>query len=114
DLRGTFKRFAPLSRDTRTFARLLATRGRNIRSAIHGLQAVTTSLGGVQGALTQLINSANTNFSAISSQAGDLQTALTLLPGTLQQSAATFTKLKSFATESGAAALHLLPFARAL
>lgn len=114
DLRGLFKRFAPLSRDTRTFTRLLAMRQQHIRSAIHGLQAVATSLGSVEGQLTSLVNSSNTNFAAISSQSANLQSALTLLPGTLQQSAVTFGKLKGFAVESGAAAAHLLPFAHAL
>jgi len=114
DLQGVFKRFAPLNRDTRAFTRLLALRRRSIRSAIHGLQAVATSLGSVQSQLTSLINSSNTNFAAISSQSANLQTALTLLPGTLQQSAVTFGKLKSFAAESGAAATNLLPFAHAL
>ncbi len=114
DLRGVFKRFVPLNRDTRTFTRLLADRRQNIRSAIHGLQAVAGSLGSVEGQLTSLIDSANTNFAAISSQSVNLQTALTLLPGTLQQSAVTFGKLRSFAVESGAAAARLLPFAHAL
>jgi phospholipid/cholesterol/gamma-HCH transport system substrate-binding protein len=114
DLRGVFKRFAPLNRDTRTFTRLLALRRRNIRSAIHGLQAVAGSLGSVESQLTSLINSSNTNFAAISSQSANLQTALTLLPGTLQQSALTFGKLRSFAVQSGGAAARLLPFAHAL
>ena len=39
------------------------------------------SLGGVDGQLTSLINSSNTNFSAISSQDANLEQALTLLPG---------------------------------
>ena len=114
DLRGTFKRFAPLNRDTRTFTVLLAQRRQNIQAAIHGLEEVTTSLGGVQKQLTSLINSSNTNFQAIASQATNLQTALTLLPGTLQQSTITFDKLRAFATQSGAALGKLVPFARAL
>jgi len=113
-LRGTFKRFAPLNRDTRTFASMLATRQRNLRSAIHGLQTVATSLGGVDSQLTSLVDSSNTNFSAISSQASSLQSALSLLPGTLQQSIATYTKLGAFATESESALSRLIPFAHAL
>ncbi len=113
-LRGVFKRFAPLNRDTATFTRLLALRRQNLAHAIHGLQAVATSLGSVEGQLTSLINASNTNFAAISSESAQLQTALTLLPGTLQQSADTFRKLKGFATQSGLAAQRLLPFAHAL
>ncbi len=113
-LSGVFKRFAPLNRDTATFTRLLALRNQNIRRSIHGLQAVATSLGSVENQLTSLINSSNTNFAAISSQASNLETALTLLPPTLQQSAQTFNKLREFATISGQANQNLLPFAHAL
>ena len=38
DLRGMFKRFAPLNRETQTFTKLLAQRQRNIRRSIHNLQ----------------------------------------------------------------------------
>jgi phospholipid/cholesterol/gamma-HCH transport system substrate-binding protein len=114
DLRGVFKRFAPLNRDTATFTKLLAERTANIRRAIHGLQQVTSSLGSVQGQLTSLINSSNTNFQAISSQSAQLQDALTLLPSTLQQSAVTFNKLRGFGQASTSSATRLLPSARAL
>jgi phospholipid/cholesterol/gamma-HCH transport system substrate-binding protein len=113
-LRGIFKQFAPLNRDTATFTRLLAQRQRDIRGSIHGLQAVTTSLGRVETTLTSLINSSNTNFAAISSQAQNLEEALTLFPSTLRESAVTFHKLRSFAVASGDAARADLPFARAL
>jgi phospholipid/cholesterol/gamma-HCH transport system substrate-binding protein len=112
-LRGTFKRFAPLNRDTQTFASLLATRQRNISRAIHGLQLVATSLGSVDDRLTSLIDSSNTNFSAISSQDANLQSALTLLPGTLAQTTQTLGKVQAFAAQSGPALHQLLPFARA-
>ena len=86
DLRGVFKRFAPLNRDTQTFTRLLAAapaRTSGARSTTS--QVVTKSLGSVNGQLTSLIKSSNTNFPAISSQDANLEQALTLLPGTLQQ-----------------------------
>lgn len=114
DLRGIFKRFAPLSRDTKTFASLLSTRQQDIRAAIHGLNQVAGSLGGVETQLTSLIDSSNTNFAAISSQDKNLETALSLFPSTLRQSAVTFGKLRSFALASGSADQRLLPFARAL
>jgi phospholipid/cholesterol/gamma-HCH transport system substrate-binding protein len=103
DLQGDFKRFVPLDRDTLAFTSLLKTRNRDIREAIHGLQQVTTSLGSVQTQLTSLINSSNTNFKAIASQSANLQTALTLLPGTLSQTTTTFNKLHAFAVQSTAA-----------
>jgi phospholipid/cholesterol/gamma-HCH transport system substrate-binding protein len=113
DLRGTFKRFAPLNRDTETFTKLLATRQRNISRSIHNLQLVTRALGSVNGQLTSLIRSSNTNFSAISSQDANLQQALGLLPGTLIQTNKTLGKVQTFSDQS-ATTLHALgPFARA-
>lgn len=114
DLRGVFKRFGPLDRDTRTLTQLLALRQQNIRAAIHGLQEVTTTLGSVQGALTSLIESSNANFQAISSQDAELQNALTLLPRTLQLSTVTFDKLRAFGQASASSASRLLPWAHAL
>ncbi len=114
DLRGTFKRFAPLSRDTRAFASLLSARRRNLARAIHNLQEVATSLGSVDSELASLITSSNTNFSAISSQDANLESALSLLPGTLQQTTQTLGKVRAFADASGPTLQQLLPFARAL
>ena len=114
DLRGTFKRFAPLSRDTLTFASLLATRRGQLSRAIHNLGLVARTLGGVDTQLASLINSANTNFSAISSQDANLQSALSLLPGTLRQTTTTLGKVQTFANATGPTLQALQPFARAL
>jgi len=113
-LRGTFKRFEPLNRDTRTFATLLAARNRKLSLAIHNLQRVATALGGVDGQLASLIQSSNTNFAAISSQAAHLEAGLSLLPGTLVQTNQTLGKVQGFAAQLGPALTDLQPFARAL
>ncbi len=113
DLRGTFKRFAPLDRDTETFTRLLAQRQANISRAVHNLQLVTRAVGSVSGQLTSLINSSNTNFSAISSQDANLQSALTLLPGTLSQTNQTLGKVQAFSNQSATTLHSLIPFAHA-
>jgi phospholipid/cholesterol/gamma-HCH transport system substrate-binding protein len=114
DLRGTFKRFAPLDRDTREFATLLSQRNGNLRAAIHNLQRVATALGGVDGQLASLIVSSNTDFSAISSQDANLEAGLSLLPGTLNQTNTTLVKVRAFTNQLGPALGQLLPFARAL
>lgn len=113
DLRGTFKRFAPLNRDTETLTSLLSQRSQNIRRAINGLQQVTRALGGVDGELTSLINSSNTNFQAISSQDAALENGLSLLPGTLQQANQTLGKVQGFSNASATALHGLVPFAHA-
>jgi phospholipid/cholesterol/gamma-HCH transport system substrate-binding protein len=108
-----FKRFAPLNRETQTFTKLLAQRQRNIKRSIHNLAVVTKSLGSVNGQLTSLIKSSNTNFSAISSQDANLQQALTLLPGTLQQTSTTLGKVETFSNQSATTLHALVPFANA-
>jgi phospholipid/cholesterol/gamma-HCH transport system substrate-binding protein len=113
-LGGTFKRFAPLNRDTAKLTTLLATRQRNIRRAIHNLNLVAGSLGSVDGELASLITAANTNFSAISSQDAHLQSALSLLPPTIQLTTQTLGKVSAFAAQTGPTLHELLPFARAL
>jgi phospholipid/cholesterol/gamma-HCH transport system substrate-binding protein len=113
-LQATLKRFTPLDRDTRTFATLLSKRSANLRLAIHNLQRVATSLGGVDGQLASLIASSNTNFSAIASQDANLEAGLSLLPGTLTQTNQTLGKVQRFTAQLGPALHQLLPFAHAL
>ena len=113
DLRATFKRFAPLNRETRTFTALLKSRTRNIQRSIHNLKEVTQSLGSVEGTFTSLINSSNKNFAAIASQDSNLEQALTLLPGTLQETTQTLGKVQAFANASTPAFKGLVPFAHA-
>jgi phospholipid/cholesterol/gamma-HCH transport system substrate-binding protein len=113
-LSGTFKRFAPLNRDTKKFATLLAARNQNLRTAIHNLQRVATSLGSVDGQLASLIAASNTNFSAIASQDANLETGLSLLPSTLTQTDTTLGKVQRFSAQLGPTLSDLLPFAHAL
>jgi phospholipid/cholesterol/gamma-HCH transport system substrate-binding protein len=113
-LSGTLKRFEPLDRDTVTFASLLARRDRNIRRSIHNLNIVANALGGVGGQLASLISSSDTNFSAIAANDAQLQSALSLLPGTLLQTTQTFDKVKAFSNASATTLPALLPFARNL
>jgi phospholipid/cholesterol/gamma-HCH transport system substrate-binding protein len=114
DLRGTLKRFAPLDRDTKRFASLLATRRANIRRAIHNLNLVTNAFGGVEGQLASLIRASNTNFSAIAANDTQLEQTLTEFPPTLQQSIVTLNKVRGFATASTTTLQQLEPFARNL
>jgi phospholipid/cholesterol/gamma-HCH transport system substrate-binding protein len=114
DLRGTLKRFAPLDRDTRRFAALLATRQAYIRRAIHNLNLVTNAFGGVEGRLASLIRASDTNFSAIAANDTQLEQTLTEFPPTLQQSITTLNKVRGFANASTTTLQQLLPFAHNL
>jgi phospholipid/cholesterol/gamma-HCH transport system substrate-binding protein len=114
DLSATFKRFAPLDRDTERFTTLLATRQRNIRRAIHNLNLVANAFGGVQSQLASLIRASDTNFSAIAANDTQLEQTLTEFPPTLRQTQQTLAKVQSFATASTTTLQQLQPFARNL
>jgi phospholipid/cholesterol/gamma-HCH transport system substrate-binding protein len=114
DLRGTLKRFEPLTRHTRTFATLLAQRRRNISRSIHNLNLVTGALGGVESQLASLVSASDTNFSAISAEDAQLQQTLSLFPATLQQTTQTLNKVKTFSSASATTLTELQPFARNL
>ena len=113
-LAADFKRFAPLDRSALNFTRLLAQRSSNLRSAIHNLNLVASSLGGVDTQLASLVKQSNTNFQAISSQDQQLSQGISLLPGALQQTGSTLAKVQRFAAASGPALRQLEPFARDL
>ncbi len=114
DLRAIFRRFPPLTEDTRTFATLLSKRSNSLRTAIHDFQQVTGALGGVDSDLASLVRASNTDFTAISSQDASLQSALTQLPGALQQTSSTLTKVQGLAAATGPALAKLEPFASEL
>jgi phospholipid/cholesterol/gamma-HCH transport system substrate-binding protein len=113
-LAADFKRFAPLDRSALDFTKLLSKRSGNLRHAIHNLDLVATALGGVDTQLASLVKQANTNFQAISSQDQALEQGIALLPGALEQTSSTLTKVKRFASVSGPAFKKLKPFARDL
>lgn len=114
ELRQTFKRFEPLSRDTRKATRLLVERRRNIRRTITNFQELATELGSKDRDLAALIDSANANFEAIAAQDENLREALRLFPGALEETRTTLADLGSLAGDLGPALRKLRPGARAL
>ncbi len=114
DLRGTFKRFEPLDRDTLTLTHLIADRQSNLRRSIHNLNLVANSLGDVDTQLASLVSSSDTNFSAISANDAALESTLSLFPGTLRQTTQTVGKVKTFSQASTTALHRLEPFAHNL
>jgi phospholipid/cholesterol/gamma-HCH transport system substrate-binding protein len=113
-LAADFKRFAPLDRSALDFTKLLSERSGSLRHAIHNLDQVATALGGVDTQLASLVKQSNTNFRAISSQDKALEQGIALLPGALDQTSSTLTKVKRFASVSGHALEKLEPFAKNL
>jgi phospholipid/cholesterol/gamma-HCH transport system substrate-binding protein len=113
-LAADFKRFAPLDRSALNFTKLLSRRSSDLRTAIHNLDLVAGSLGGVDTQLTSLVKASDTNFQAISSQDQQLSQGISLLPGALEQTSSTLNKVQKFAAVSGPALKQLEPFARDL
>jgi phospholipid/cholesterol/gamma-HCH transport system substrate-binding protein len=114
DLRGTFKRFEPLDRDTLSLTHLIAARDNNLRRSIHNLNLVANSLGDVDTQLSSLVSSSDTNFSAIAANDTQLEQTLSLFPGTLRQTQQTVGKVKTFSQASTTTLHELVPFARNL
>jgi phospholipid/cholesterol/gamma-HCH transport system substrate-binding protein len=113
-LAADFKRFAPLDRSALNFTKLLAQRSGNLRRAIHNLDLVASSLGGVDAQLASLVKQSNTNFQAIASQEQALSQGVSLLPGALRQTSSTLARVRQFAGASGSALQKLVPFAHDL
>jgi phospholipid/cholesterol/gamma-HCH transport system substrate-binding protein len=114
DLRATFKRLEPTSRDARAITVALAKRRHNLRRVIHNFQELATELGTKDRQLAGLVDSSNANFQALAQESSSLRESLRLLPGTLGQTATTLRKTGSLARELGPALSELRPAARAL
>jgi len=114
DLRETFKRFLPTTRDTRRITRLLSRRRRNLRHVVHNLQELTTAVASKDRQLASFVDSSNASFAAIARQNASLSDALGLLPGALGQTQTTLRKVSTLAANLGPTLQALRPGARAL
>lgn len=114
DLRETFKRFEPTTRDAKRITAKLASRRANIRRTIHNFQELATELGSKDTQLAGLVDSANANFQAIANQDQNLREALRLLPSTLDRTRTTLTSVGDLSDQLGPALQKLRPGARAL
>ena len=114
ELRQTFKRFEPLSRDGRKATRLLIARRKNIKRSISNFQKLATELGDKDRDLAAFVDSANANFEAIANQDANLREALRLFPGALTETRDTLTDVGTLARNLGPALSKLRPGARAL
>ena len=114
DLRETFKRFEPTSRDVEKITKSLAERRRNIKRVVHNFRLLTEELGDKDTQLAELVDSSNANFQALANQDSNLRAALRELPPTLTQAESTLGKTTTLADELGPTMQALRPTARAL
>jgi phospholipid/cholesterol/gamma-HCH transport system substrate-binding protein len=85
DFSDTLRQFKPFAENARTATELLAQRRENLKGAISGLSQVMVQLGAINGDIADLVQGANRTFEAVGSQDTQLQSALTELPGTLDE-----------------------------
>jgi phospholipid/cholesterol/gamma-HCH transport system substrate-binding protein len=113
-LSAALKRFEPTGRSLARLNGALALRQRNIRRAIHNFSRLSVALGAKDDQLAGLVDSSNRVFRAFARQDASLREALRLLPGTLQVSDTTLTKVDRLARVLGPTLGSLRPAARAL
>ena len=113
-LRASFKRFAPTTRDAQRITQLLALRRQNLRRVVHNFQELATELGSKDRELASLIGSSNANFEALARQDQNLRRSLRLLPGTLDRRRPPSRRSTTLSANLGPALQKLRPGARAL
>ena len=114
DLRETFKRLEPTSRDARLITLGLAKRRHNLSRVVHNFQELATEVGTKDRQLAALVDSANANFEALAQEESSLRQSLRLAPGALGQTATTLRKTGALARQLGPTVSKLRPAARAL
>jgi phospholipid/cholesterol/gamma-HCH transport system substrate-binding protein len=114
DLRGLYKRFEPLARDSRTLFAALRTRRESLRRAVNSLQKVVVTTGGVNQDIAKLISTSERTFSAFAAQDANLKDALAVLPDTLDETDTALVGLTEFSSDLGPTLENLRPFARSL
>lgn len=113
-LAATFRRFAPLARNTAKITEQLRYYHSNIAGSIHSFASLMQSLAGVEKQIAELVVSANTNFKVFASQDSSVQRTLQLLPGALADTRRGLGKLATATDVLGPTLTALQPFARAL
>jgi phospholipid/cholesterol/gamma-HCH transport system substrate-binding protein len=114
DLRGLYKRFEPLARDSRELFGALRERRESLRSAVNSLQKIVRTTGDVNQDLAKLIGSSERTFAAFAAQDDNLKDALAVLPDTLTETDRALVGLTQFGTDLGPTLENLRPFARSL
>lgn len=104
----------PINRDLAKLNSEVAKRRTNLAHLIHSLNVLTTEVGKSENDLTQLVSSSNGALGAIAEQDPNVQRAVSLLPGTLEQATDTLNATARFGAVLGPAFDALRPFARNL
>ena len=114
DLGKVLGGLGPINKDLAKLNRQVAKRRINLARVIHSLNVLTTRVGQADQDLTELVSSSNAALGAIAEQDPNVQRAISLLPGTLNQARDTLVEASRFAAILGPTFDDLRPFARNL
>ena len=114
DLREVLRRFEPTHRDLARVNTAVATRRKNLRHLITSLNTLNGELAKRSDDLAGLVNSSSAVMDEFASEEANISSAVEELPGALQQTTDTMTRVQRYATLLGPTAEKLRPAARAL
>jgi phospholipid/cholesterol/gamma-HCH transport system substrate-binding protein len=114
DLREVLRRFEPTHRDLARVNTAVATRRKNLRHLITSLNTLNGELAKRSDDLAGLVNSSSAVMNEFASEEANISAAVEELPGALQQTTDTMTRVQRYATLLGPTAEKLRPAARAL
>jgi phospholipid/cholesterol/gamma-HCH transport system substrate-binding protein len=114
DLREVLRRFEPTHRDLARVNTAVATRRKNLRRLITSLNTLNGELAKRSDDLAGLVNSSSAVMNEFASEEANISSAVQELPGALEQTTDTMTRVQRYATLLGPTAQKLRPAARAL
>lgn len=114
ELAKVLERFLPTHQDLARLNKVVAERGDALKSLIHSLQVLNTSLATKQIQISQLVASSAKVFHAFANANQGVSKAVALLPGTLNQATVTLQKVQRFAQILAPATRNLLPAVNAI
>ena len=114
DLRETFARLGPLTRDTKRVTRSVARRRQNLRNLVNRYGLLTQELGTKDREIVRLVQASNQVFEALASQETQISDAVRRLPSALRQTQSTLSKVDTLGGRLGPALESLRPPIRKL
>jgi phospholipid/cholesterol/gamma-HCH transport system substrate-binding protein len=111
DLGELLGSLGPINTQLRTLNRQVAKRQKNLANLVHNLNLLSAAVGKQDDDLASLVTASNATLGAIAEQDLNVQEAVSLLPGTLEQATSTFDEVSTFAAQLGPTVNALRPFA---
>jgi phospholipid/cholesterol/gamma-HCH transport system substrate-binding protein len=96
DLQETFARLGPTTRDLARLNTAVALRRKNLKHLINRYGLLTQELGTKDRDIVRLVRSSNDVFEALAAEDGNISSTVSKLPGTLNQTQSTLSKVDTF------------------